>query len=47
MATDLGTGERRVTVALVVLLLWLGVVPGTRLEPAVAYRSAVGDIPAH
>lgn len=47
LAPDLGTRERWVAVGLVLVLVWLGIVPATLLEPADPFLRAAGDAAAH
>ncbi len=47
LAPDLGTRERWVAVLLVFVLVWLGIVPATLLEPADPFLRALGDPAAH
>lgn len=47
LAPDLGSRERWVAVGLVLVLVWLGIVPATLLEPADPFLRAAGDAAAH
>lgn len=47
LAPDLALRERWVVVMLVLVLVWLGVLPATLLEPADPFLRAAGDIAAH
>jgi NADH:ubiquinone oxidoreductase subunit 4 (subunit M) len=47
LAPDLGSRERWAVVALVLVLVWLGVLPATLLEPADPFLRVAGDIAPH
>lgn len=47
VAPDLGRRERWAVVALVLVLVWLGVLPATLLEPADPFLRVAGDIAPH
>jgi NADH:ubiquinone oxidoreductase subunit 4 (subunit M) len=47
LAPDLVARERWAVVGLVLVLVWLGVLPGTLLEPADPFLRATGDAAAH
>jgi NADH-quinone oxidoreductase subunit M len=47
LAPDLGARERWAVVALVLVLVWLGVLPATLLEPADPFLRVAGDIAPH
>lgn len=47
LAPDLGSRERWIAVGLVLVLVWLGIVPATLLEPADPFLRAAGDAAAH
>ena len=47
MAPDLGARERWAVVALALVLVWLGVLPATLLEPADPFLRVAGDIAPH